>query len=136
MAVMDAHVPVPDPETLPFWEAARERRLLLRSCTDCGRPHYYPRPFCPFCWSEKVEWVEASGDASLYTYSVVHVNDLPPFRDRLPYVAAVVELAEGPRMMTNLVGCTPDQVVIGMPLRVDFRDDGDFVVPVFRPVVS
>jgi uncharacterized OB-fold protein len=130
---MRADLPVADAETRPFWDAARERRLLIRSCLDCGRPHYYPRPFCPFCWSEQVRWVQAGGRATLYTYSVVHVNDLPPWHERLPYLAAVVELAEGPRMMTNLVGCEPGQVAIGMELRVDFRDDGEFTVPVFRP---
>jgi uncharacterized protein len=83
-----------------------------------------------------VEWVEAGGRATLYTYSVVHVNDLPPWQDRVPYVAAVVELAEGPRMMTNLVGCDPDRVVVGMELRVDFRADGEFTVPVFRPAAG
>ncbi len=130
---MPADVPVLDEETRPFWEAAKERRLLIRSCAGCGRPHYYPRPFCPFCWSEQVSWVPASGRATLYTYSVVHVNDLPPWNERVPYVAAVVELAEGPRMMTNLVGCDPDQLEVGMALEVDFRDDGEVAVPVFRP---
>jgi uncharacterized OB-fold protein len=133
---MRADVPVVDAHTRAFWDAARERRLLIKACTECGRPHYYPRPFCPFCWSDRVEWVEAGGRATLYTYSVVHVNDLPPWQDRVPYVAAVVELAEGPRMMTNLVGCDPDRVVVGMELRVDFRADGEFTVPVFRPAAG
>ena len=134
MTAMRADVPQIDAETRPFWDAAREHRLLVRSCTSCGRPHYYPRPFCPFCWNGRVEWVEASGRATLYTYSVVHANDLPPWPERVPYIAAVVDLAEGPRMMTELVGCQPEQAVIGMDLRVAFRDDGEFTAPVFRPV--
>ena len=112
--------PEPDAFTRPYWEAAAEGRLLLRRCGGCGRAHHYPREFCPYCWSEDVAWEHASGDAVLYTWSVVHINDLPPFRDRLPYVAAVVDLAEGPRMMTALVDCDPLTLRIGMALHVSF----------------
>jgi uncharacterized OB-fold protein len=81
-----------------------------------------------------VQWVEASGRATLYTYSVVHTNDLPPFPERVPYVAAIVDLAEGPRMMTNVEGCAVDELEIGMALEVDFRAlTDDVTVPVFRP---
>ncbi|MEU9225979.1 OB-fold domain-containing protein [Streptomyces massasporeus] len=96
--------PEPDAFTRTYWDAAAEGRLLIRRCGDCGRAHHYPREFCPHCWSEDVTWETASGRATLYTWSVVHRNDLPPFSDRVPYVAAVVELAEGPRMMTEIVG--------------------------------
>jgi uncharacterized OB-fold protein len=133
---MPPDLPVVDEETRPFWDAAREGKLLIRSCAACERPHYYPRPFCPFCWSERVLWVQTTGRATLYTYSIVHVNDLPPWRERVPYVAAVVELAEGPRMMTNIVGCDPDELAVDMPLQVDFRDEGEVMVPVFRPAES
>ncbi|SMQ17063.1 hypothetical protein SAMN06272771_3445 [Streptomyces sp. Ag82_O1-12] len=95
--------PEPDAFTRTYWDAAAEGRLLIRRCGDCGRAHHYPREFCPHCWSENVTWETASGRATLYTWSVVHRNDLPPFPDRVPYVAAVVELAEGPRMMTEIV---------------------------------
>jgi uncharacterized protein len=97
--------------------------------------HHYPRAICPFCWSEDVTPVEASGRATLYTYSVVYVNDLAPFRDRLPYVAAVVDLAEGPRLMTTIVGCEPGELRIGMPLRCEPQPLAEGVVAtVFRPV--
>jgi hypothetical protein len=128
-----AHLPTPDAETQPYWDAAKEGKLLIKRCRACGRPHAYPRPFCPHCWSEDVEWEEASGAATLYTYSIVRRNDLPPFNERVPYVAAVVELAEGPRLLTNIVDCEPEAVAIGMALEVTFRDDGDFALPVFRP---
>ena len=127
-------LPTPDAETQPFWDGAAEGRLLLRRCADCGRAHFYPRRFCPTCWSADVTWEDASGKATLYTWSVVHANDLPPFKDRVPYVAAVVDLAEGPRMMTNIVGCDPDVLRIGMDLAVEFEAREDFAVPVFRPV--
>jgi len=127
-------IPTPDPETQGFWDAARERRLLIQRCNACGEAYFYPRPFCPKCWSEDVAWEEASGNATLYTWSVVHVNDLPPFNGRVPYVAAVVDLAEGPRMMTNVVDCEADALKVGMPLRVEYRDLSDeATVPVFVP---
>ena len=127
-------LPTPDLEQQPFWDAAREGRLLLRRCGDCGAAHFYPRPFCPKCWSTDVEWEDASGRATLYTYSVVRQNDLPPFPERVPYVAAVVDLAEGPRMMTNVVECDFEALEIGMALEVDFRAISDEVtIPVFRP---
>ncbi|MEB8343958.1 Zn-ribbon domain-containing OB-fold protein [Streptomyces endophyticus] len=130
-------VPEPDAFTRPYWEAAAEGRLLLRHCGGCGRDHHYPREFCPFCWSESPEevgWVDASGRATLYTWSVVHRNDLPPFGGRTPYTAAVVDLAEGPRMMTEIVECAEADLRMGMELTVAFREGGEgFAVPVFRP---
>jgi len=127
-------LPTVDSETAPFWEAARDERLLIRRCSACGVASFYPRRFCPECWSEDVEWEQASGRATLYTWSVVYANDLPPFRDRLPYVAAVVDLDEGPRMMTNVVGCEPDGLKVGMDLVVTFEQRTDDVtVPVFQP---
>lgn len=127
-------LPAPDDETRPYWDAAREGRLLIKRCRDCGAAHHYPRPFCPCCWSQAVEWEDASGAAVLYTWSVVHQNDLPPFPDRVPYVAAVVDLAEGPRLMTNVVDCDPDTLTVGMQLRVAYRElDEETTIPVFVP---
>ena len=127
-------LPTPDAETEPFWQGARDGTLLLRRCNGCGKAHFYPRRFCPYCWSPDVSWVQAGGEATLYTWSVVHSNDLPPFKERLPYVAAVVDLAEGPRMMTNVVDCDPESLTIGMALQVAFEQRSDDVtVPVFRP---
>jgi uncharacterized OB-fold protein len=127
-------LPTIEPETQPFWDAARGHRLLIQRCPDCGRWQYYPRPFCASCWSEAVEWAEASGRAILYTFSIVRRNDLPPFDQRVPYVAAVVDLEEGPRMITEVVDCAHDAVQIGMALEVTFRDLTDEVtIPVFKP---
>jgi uncharacterized protein len=127
-------LPTADPETQPFWDAAADGRLLLRRCAACGNAHFYPRSFCPECWSEDVSWEEASGRATLYTWSVVYSNDLPPFGERVPYVAAVVDLAEGPRMMTNVVDCAFDALAVGMDLTVTFEQrTDDLALPVFRP---
>ncbi|MFH8567113.1 Zn-ribbon domain-containing OB-fold protein [Streptomyces sp. NPDC017993] len=116
-------LPEVDAFTRPYWEAAAEGRLLLRRChaRGCGAAHHYPREFCPYCWSEDVSWETAGGRATLYTWSVVHRNDLPPFGGRVPYVAAVVDLAEGPRMMTEIIDCPEADLRIGMPLVVSFR---------------
>lgn len=128
------NLPQPDLETQPYWDAAREGKLLIKRCRACERPHFYPRPFCPHCWSDDTEWVEASGRATLYTWSVVRRNDLPPFPDRVPYVAAIVDLEEGPRMMTNVVDCDFDSLHEGMPLVVGFREEtAEVTSPVFRP---
>ncbi|MYW68058.1 nucleic acid-binding protein [Streptomyces sp. SID8379] len=133
-------VPDVDAFTRTYWDAAAEGTLLLRHCDACGRDHHYPREFCPHCWSEDVRWRPASGWASLYTWSVVHRNDLPPFGARTPYVAAVVDLAEGPRMMTEIVECEEAGLRVGLDLEVRFREAGDgegaVVVPVFRPVAT
>ncbi|MFG2829862.1 Zn-ribbon domain-containing OB-fold protein [Streptomyces sp. NPDC048434] len=145
-------LPEVDAFTRPYWDAAAEGRLLLRRCRaeGCGAAHHYPREFCPYCWSEDVGWAQATGRATLYTWSVVHRNDLPPFGDRVPYIAAVVDLVEGPRMMTEITDCPEPELRIGMPLAVHFRREGEgecegqgagdgegaggrVAVPVFRP---
>ncbi|MFI6354323.1 Zn-ribbon domain-containing OB-fold protein [Streptomyces sp. NPDC050743] len=129
MAAVRYDLPEPDAFTRPYWEAAARGRLLIRRCGACRRAHHYPREFCPHCWSEEVAWEEASGRAVLYTWSTVHRNDLPPFGERTPYVAAVVDLAEGPRMMTQVVECADADLRAGLPLRVAFVEGK----PVFRP---
>lgn len=129
-------LPNPDNETQPFWDGAREGRLVIRRCNTCGEAFFYPRPFCPKCWSADVGWIDASGRATLYTWSIVHVNDLPPFHERVPYVAAIVTLEEGPRMMTNVVGVDFDDLDADMALRVTFRsisDEPPVTIPVFEP---
>ncbi|MEY2476184.1 MAG: uncharacterized protein QOG87_1499 [Actinomycetota bacterium] len=129
-----SNLPTPDPETQPYWDAAKEGKLLIRRCNACKRAYFYPRDFCPHCWSEDVSWEQASGRATLYTWSVVRRNDLPPWGERVPYVAAIVDLEEGPRMMTNVEGAELDELAIGMRLVVDFRPEtDDITAPIFRP---
>ena len=134
MPAMRFDIPSPDMETQPFWDGCREGKFLLRHCNACGRDHYYPRPFCPSCWGDDVSWKEASGRGKLYTYSIVHVNDLPPFNERVPYVAAIVELDEGPRMMTRIVDCDAEALDVGTRLRARFEPlDDDVTIIVFAP---
>jgi uncharacterized OB-fold protein len=137
MTSMRFDLPTPDNETKPFWDATREERLLIKRCNACGEFHFYPRPFCPVCWSDDVEWFEASGRATLYTWSVVHRNDLPPFPERIPYVAAIAELEEGPRMMTNVVDCDFDALEMGMALEAVYHPTSEDVTIVqFRPATA
>jgi uncharacterized protein len=127
-------LPVPDADSQPFWDAARDGRLLVQRCGACALVYAYPRPFCPACWSEDVAWVQAGGSGTFYTWSVVHRNDLPPFGERVPYCAAVVDLDEGPRMMTNLVDYVEADLAVGMAVEVTFRRETDEItLPVFRP---
>lgn len=137
-------LPEIDDFTRPYWDAAAQGRLLLRRCGACGKAHHYPREFCPACWAgeDRVAWETASGRAVLYTWSVIHRNDLPPFGQRVPYVAAVVDLAEGPRMMTEVVGVEVGVEVgaegaglrVGMDLEVTFREAAEGIwVAVFTP---
>ena len=127
-------LPVIDEETRPFWNAAREGRLVIGHCNSCGKPHYYPRPFCPHCWSEDVVLKDASGRGTVYTYSTIYVNDMPPFNERLPYVAAMVDLEEGVRVSTNIIDCDTADLKIGMKVSVTYREvTPELTIPVFRP---
>ena len=130
----DKPVPRPTPETQPFWDGARAGELRIQRCTACGQHYFYPRPFCPRCGSSEVEWVTASGRATLHSYVINH-RPAPGFEDEAPYAIAVVALAEGPRMMSSIVGVpnTPEHLVLDMPLEVTFQERGDQCVPVFRP---
>jgi uncharacterized OB-fold protein len=125
-------VPAPTPETQPYWDGCAAGELRIQRCVDCGNPYFYPRPLCPSCGSGNVEWFTASGYATLYSY-VINPRPAPGFEDEVPYAIAVVQLAEGPRMMTNLTGvpATPEALVLDMPLRVTFERRGDISLPVF-----
>jgi len=126
-------------ETRAFWEGCGRHVLVLQRCRDCGGVQHRPRAICASCLSSEIEHFEASGRGKVHTYTVTHQNGAAPFRDALPYVLAYVALEEGPRLMTNVVGCEPDAVAIDMPVVVDFADvsspsdDEAFAVPRFRP---
>jgi uncharacterized OB-fold protein len=114
-------------ETQAFWDAAAQGKLLIKKCTACGEPHFYPRNICPFCFSDRTEWVEASGNATIYTYSVMR-------RAPVPYAIAYVTLAEGPTIMTNIVDCDLDAIKIGQAVRLVFKpSEGGPPVPMFTP---
>jgi hypothetical protein len=127
-------VPKPTPETEHYWEGTAQGELRIQRCNTCGKAFFYPRPRCPHCSSSDVAWIKASGRARLHTYLISH-RPAPGFAEQVPYAIAVVELEEGPRMMTNIVGIdnTPDALELDMALEVDFESRDDQSVPVFRP---
>ena len=130
---MDRVLPQPTPETQHFWDGTKAGELRLQRCDACSKVYFPPRPFCPACASRSVSVFRASGKAILDTY-VIHHRKVPGFDP--PYAIAVVKLAEGPRMMTNIVECpqTPEALVLDMPLEVVFAKQNDAItLPFFRP---
>jgi uncharacterized protein len=120
--------PVVTVEAQAFWDAARAGRFTIPVCTVCGRAHWYPRAICPFCASDGVEWREASGKGTIYTFSVMR-------RVKEPYAIAHVTLAEGPTMLSNIVDCDFDKLRIGQPVTVVFAEtENGPPVPMFKPV--
>jgi uncharacterized OB-fold protein len=131
-------LPQATPETQHFWDGTRAGELRLQRCGACENVYFPPRPFCPSCASRDVVIFVASGRAHLYSYIINH-RAMPNSGFEAPYAIAVVELDEGPRMMTNIVECpqTPEALVLDMPLEVVFEPcEGDVVLPLFRPATG
>ncbi|MEV0265758.1 Zn-ribbon domain-containing OB-fold protein [Streptomyces sp. NPDC050617] len=128
-----AHAPEPTPETLPFWEGARAGELRIQRCRSCTRHYFDPRPHCRHCASADTEWTRVSGRARLVSYIINH-RPAPGFRDYSP-VIAMVQLDEGPTLMSNIVGVEPlpENLPLDMPLEVRFEERGETVLPVFAP---
>lgn len=127
-------LPVVDAESAPYWAALKEHRLILKRCRDCGRHHFYPRALCPHCHSDALEWADASGRGSIYSYTVARRPAGPAFKADAPYVVAVVDLDEGARMMTNIVTDDVESVRIGQRVAVAFEAVTDEItLPKFRP---
>ena len=116
--------PIINADSAPYWQGAREGRLLLQRCGECGVLRFFPRYLCPACASESTEWVEAAGRGTVQSFTIVHRAAFPEFQARAPYVIALIDLAEGPRMMTNIVGEDALQVEIGDAVQVTFEDRG------------
>ncbi len=135
---MDFDMTKPVPETQPwsvkFWEGTKDGKLLIQFCKDCGSNIFYPRKFCPECWSGSLDWKEASGRAKIYTFSTAYSMVEPKFMDELPYTIAYVDLEEGVRMMTRIVGCKPEEVTFDMEVKVVFHEQHGFFLPYFMPV--
>jgi uncharacterized OB-fold protein len=128
-------IPEPTPETREFWEGAKRGELRIQRCRACQRPYFYPRPFCPNCSSRDVEWFTASGRGKLHTY-VINYRPAYGFQDAGLYVIAIVQLDEGPRMMTNIVGVNPTPEALPIDLAVEVTWDpqnDDISLPMFRP---
>jgi uncharacterized OB-fold protein len=131
---VDMPVPVPSPESRPFWDAARDKRLVVPKCRSCGSTWFPPTLMCPSCGTADHQWVEVSGRGTVFSFIVMHRVYHPAFADKVPYVVAVIELEEGPRLLSNVVGIPPHQVRCDMPVRVTFDETrGDMTIPQFIP---
>ncbi len=130
-------IPSPSPHAKPFWDGAREGKLILPRCTACNRVHWYPRLICPHCHSMDIEWVEASGEGTLYTFAVQH-RAFGAYAEETPFVTAYIDLNEGDRMLTVLRGVDPtkpETIKIGSKCRVEFEPASEDVhIPFWRVV--
>jgi uncharacterized OB-fold protein len=127
-------VPKPDALTAPYWEGAREGELRLQHCRSCGHVWHPPTPICPHCQAKDYEWRAASGRGEVYSFTVVHHAAHIAVAKSVPYLVALIELEEGPRVVSNLPGCDPDKVEIGMPVSLTFQEIAPgHVLPQFEP---
>jgi uncharacterized OB-fold protein len=116
--------PIVNADSAPYWQGARDGKLLLQRCTGCGALRFFPRYLCTACGSERVEWTEVSGRGRVQSFTIVHRAAFPEFQAITPYVVALIDLAEGPRMMTNIVGADALSVAIGDAVTVVFEERG------------
>ncbi len=121
----DKPAPIPNSDTRPFWEACNEERLIFQRCRACGYHQFYPRSLCKKCASEALEWVTAEPRGTVYSFTVQHRAPTQAFRDDCPYVIALVDLEDGIRLMMNVKNCEPEDVYIGMPVRIIFEERGE-----------
>lgn len=128
-------LPTIDPESRPYWDALKQHRLMLKHCHDCKRHHFYPRELCPHCHSDVLDWAQAAGTGSIYSYTVARRPAGPSYKSDTPYVVAIVELDEGARMMTNIITSDVEAVRIGQRVTVQFDDvTAEVTLPKFRLV--
>jgi uncharacterized OB-fold protein len=127
-------VPGMSPLTQPYWDGARQHQLLIQRCRACEHVWHPPLPRCPRCHSVDVAWTPVSGTGRVYTYTVVYHATHAAMVDRVPYIAALIELDEGPRVLTNLRNCSEEQVQVGMPVKVLFEElTPEITLPQFEP---
>lgn len=125
--------PIPNGDSEAYWKGAAEEKLLLRQCADCRELHFMPRHLCPKCWSDNLEWIDASGRGTVHSFTIIRRASDPDFAHLCPYVVALIDLEEGPRMMANIIGDGALETRIGAPVRVTFEDRGEGAkVPQFQ----
>lgn len=129
---LPAFEPYPNPEDKPFWDGTAKDQLMLPKCRQCGTVIWYPRAFCPHCTAQDVEWFRASGRGTVYAVTAVH-RAQGPFRPAAPYAVAYVELEEGPRVLTNVIGIGADDVAPGLAVQAVFVPAGEHKIVRFAP---
>ena len=135
----DYKKPLPRPNTasLPFWEAAKRHELQLQRCNACGTHIFYPREVCSECLASDLQWVKVSGKGTIYSYTIAQAPTHPAFTEDVPYIIAIVELAEGPHITTNITGCSPTEVKVGLPVMATFDDvTPEMTLVKFRPAAG
>jgi uncharacterized OB-fold protein len=136
----EAKKPLPEitPINQPFWDGAKSGKLMMQKCRDCGSWIFCPRPICVECNSDKLEWVQVSGRGKVFSFTVIREvvgNALRGFGPEIPYVTAWIDLDDGPRFCSNIIGCPINNVKIGMEVQVVFEDTGEgIVLPKFGPL--
>ena len=123
--------PTVNADSAPYWAAANEERLIIQQCLDCNHRFFLPGHLCPSCWSDKKEWIDTEGTATVHSFSIIRRAPIASYRDDVPYVVALVDLSEGPRMLCNIVGDGALDVEIGSPVTLCFEERGDVKVPQF-----
>ena len=132
---MTYHKPLPQPnaDTKPFWDGCKQHQLRFQKCRDCQHVRWPPSIICPRCHSQDTEWITASGRGKVYTFTAYHQAFHQSFRNDLPYITAIIELEEGPHLLSNIVGCSPQEVKCDMPVEVVWEDiTEEFTLPKFR----
>ena len=119
---------------MAWWEGCRNDELLVQKCSQCGAYQFYPRVICTSCMGSELEWAKATGNGTVLTYTIVRLPVSPAYAADVPYVIALIELDEGPKMMSVVEGCDPEEVVTGMPVEVIFDEwSEEITMPKFRP---
>ncbi|MFB9263534.1 Zn-ribbon domain-containing OB-fold protein [Bradyrhizobium erythrophlei] len=128
--------PLPQPSalSLPFWEGAKHSEIRVQKCRACGHMEHPPRPLCTACWSPDLEWVSCGLDGEVYSYTVCHWATMKEYKNDTPYIIAIVQLSGGVRLTTNIVGCDPDRISVGLKVKAVFEKVADqFTLIKFRP---
>ena len=134
MAEYAKPLPQPTEESQMFWDGCKRHELLIQRCKQCGTSIHYPRTACPVDYSGEFDWLTASGKGHVHSYIVSYRAFHPGFADDLPYIAAIIELEQGVRMISNVVGIAPEEIAVDMPVEVIFEEaTPEFVLPKFRP---
>jgi len=121
-----------DSDSRPYWEGLAQSELRIQHCNACSKAVFYPRSICPYCHSDELSWIAASGKGAIYSYTVAH-QGFGPFAADVPFVIAIVELEEGARMMSRIVAAPDERIVVGAAVRVTFESVGeDLTLPYFR----
>jgi uncharacterized protein len=128
-------LPVVTEENRPFWKGCRSGILCLQYCAQCQQYQFYPRLYCMHCGADKISWVTASGRGVIYSYTIIHQNKSPEFVQDTPYNVAVIQLEEGPRMMSNIIGISPEDLRVDLPVKIVFDPVTDTIsIPRFEPL--